>query len=436
MCDTLYASGAAARDKLPLFAKNSDRPPNEAQYLDWIPAREYRPGEPLKCTYLEIPQVERTAAVLLSRPFWMWGAEMGLNEHGVVIGNEAVFSKIPANKEPALLGMDLLRLGLERGQTALDALEVITALLEEFGQGGNCIQDGHLYYQNSFLIADPNQAWVLETVDRHWAAKQVDPIYSISNLLSLGESWDRSSPGLREFMLAKGLSNSETAINLAEDFSDLIYTTFSDGGRRCKRSRGLLENQQGELRIQNMAAILRDHTTHPDPRSGIAGADICMHASLGPIRVSQTTASLIASLDEDQPLVFATGTSAPCTGIFKPVWVDAPLSLPGPIPTNTSDRETLFWSHERLHREVMGNYPAKLASFRAERDALEEEFISGAIKLRKASREERQAYSENCFQRAAEATGSWLKKAQQIPDRPALIHSAAWKGFNKQAGMI
>ena len=219
MCDTLIAAHDATKYRSPIFAKNSDRPPNEAQFLDWIPAKTFSAGESLHCTYIEIPQVLQTNAVLLSRPFWMWGAEMGINQHGLAIGNEAVFSRVAANKEPALLGMDLLRLGLERASTAAAAVDVIVELLEEFGQGGNCVQDGHLYYHNSFLIADPLDSWVLETIDKHWFARQVNPLYSISNLLSLEENWDRSSEGLEEFILEKGVAKDREQINLAADLS-------------------------------------------------------------------------------------------------------------------------------------------------------------------------------------------------------------------------
>jgi len=109
MCDTLIACAEVTKNNTAIFAKNSDRPPNEAQHLIWLPAQSHSGGENVQCTYLEIPQVKDTNAVLLSKPFWMWGEEMGVNEHGLAIGNEAVFSMVPANKEPALLGMDLTK---------------------------------------------------------------------------------------------------------------------------------------------------------------------------------------------------------------------------------------------------------------------------------------------------------------------------------------
>ena len=89
----------------------------------------------VQCTYIRIPQVKHTHAVLLSKPFWMWGAEMGVNEHGLAIGNEAVFTKIPYQKSDALTGMDLLRLALERAATASQAVTTITDLIETLWAG-------------------------------------------------------------------------------------------------------------------------------------------------------------------------------------------------------------------------------------------------------------------------------------------------------------
>lgn len=67
------------------------------------------------------------------------------------------------------------RLGLERGATAKEALDVIVALLEEHGQGGNYYEDGNSChtFQSAFLIVDRNEAWILETSGKYWAAEKI-----------------------------------------------------------------------------------------------------------------------------------------------------------------------------------------------------------------------------------------------------------------------
>ena len=87
MCDTLYKKTQVGY----IFGKNSDRSPNEPNLTLFYPRRKTT-EKMLQCTYIEIPQVPETYATLLVQPSWMWGAK-GINEYGVIIGNEAVFTK-------------------------------------------------------------------------------------------------------------------------------------------------------------------------------------------------------------------------------------------------------------------------------------------------------------------------------------------------------
>ncbi len=63
MCDTVIVTAELTNDGVPLLGKNSDREPNEAQYVVRVPAAEHPPGARVQCTHLEIPQVEHTYAV-------------------------------------------------------------------------------------------------------------------------------------------------------------------------------------------------------------------------------------------------------------------------------------------------------------------------------------------------------------------------------------
>ena len=109
MCDTLCVLG----DDGTLFAKNSDRPVTEPQVVE--AHRRRGAGGRLRTQYLEHrrPRRRRHRAVAARRG--CGARSTALNEHGVAIGNEMVNTvDDPRLAPPALLGMDLVRLGLER----------------------------------------------------------------------------------------------------------------------------------------------------------------------------------------------------------------------------------------------------------------------------------------------------------------------------------
>jgi secernin len=436
MCDTLIATAETTRDGVAIFGKNSDREPNEAHQVVSFPAADHPAGDLVRCTYVEIPQARHTHAILLAKPFWIWGAEMGANEHGLVIGNEALFTKVPYART-GLLGMDLLRLALERAATAREGVQVITELLAGPGQGGNHGLAHETYYHNSYILADPHEAWVLETAGPHWAAKRIRGVYSISNGITIGRDWDLASPALVSFAVAQGWCRNESDFDFARCYSDFLYTRFSDCRKRRARSMELLSSQLGRITVETVMNALRDHGQADGSQraadESLAGADICMHAGFGPIRVSQTTGSMVSHLDEKSPLHFVTATAAPCTSIFKPVWVDAPLPELGPSPRATFDAATLFWRHEVLHRSTLRDHDTLVDLFGPERDALEREFVTEAFAARAKPAAARAEVAAGCFLRADQAEAGWLELVRRAPSDESWHHSAAWAGFNRQA---
>jgi len=437
MCDTLVALGNATADGSVIFAKNSDREPNEAHHIIIEPAAVHSPGSMVQCTYIQIPQVERTNAVLLAKPFWIWGTEMGANEHGVVIGNEAVFTRVPYDQKPGLIGMDFIRLALERCNSAYDALQTIIQLLKEYGQGGNCGFKHKMFYHNSFILADRKEAWVLETAGKVWAAEKVGSIRSISNALTIGDHWDMASDDLVSYAIDRKWCRSKQNFHFARCYSDSLYTPLANGRERQSCSMRLLQESAGKITPQTMMAFLRTHDPRGrdwNPDEGITGSHICMHAGFGPVRNSQSVGSLVAHIQADSAVHWVTGTSAPCTSVFKPIWLDAGYPLNEPAPEGTFDRQTLYWRHEEFHREVLKNFSERLQIFCSEREKLEGEFIKQAQNLHLYSVGDRRAFSQKCFSEAENARHIWLEEIKSIqPRRLRPLYSIAWHGFNRDA---
>ena len=144
---------------------------------------------------------------------------------------------------------------------------------------------------------------------------------------------------------------------------------------------------------------------------------------------------MIAHLTPTAQTHFLTGTAAPCTSVFKPVWIDAGLPDTGPEPAGTYDEASLFWRHEVLHRATLRDYGRRIRFYAGERDELEREFIGEALACSGAAAAERAAFSAQCFAQADEAERRWwerVSRAMHLSDMGPL-YAAAWRRFNREA---
>jgi secernin len=441
MCDTMLAPPSHTIERSMLFAKNSDRQRNEAQAVEYWPGREHEPGAQLACTYITIPQARRTYSVLLCRPFWAWGAEMGANEHGVVIGNEAVHARSPACERNELPGMDLVRLGLERAASAAAAVDLMTALLCEYGAGGNC---GHLtpaYFNNGFIVADAKEAFVLEMVEREWLVERVRHPRAISNSYSIGREVERFSAGLPALLQKHGWTSDPTP-HYAEAIANPNREHIGHARARRARSTSLLQSCAEHITLASMIGVLRDHCTavglpdrewHPDQGGTLT---LCMHAC-GADRYAQTAGSMVSEVYEAYAVHWVTATAAPCLSIFKPVVLGVPLPAHGPPPAASFDAHALWWRHELLHRAaVLGDFAGLLADIRDERDALEADFRARVhAVLRGGSVAERAQVIAQCWKEAQHMEDRWYSRIETAQSPRAGDFVAAWEEMNRLAGL-
>lgn len=362
VCDTVVVVPEAG----PVwFAKNSDREPSEAQFL------ECHDGSAVEGAPEGLPKASGGPRALLSRPAWMWGCEMGVNEHGLAIGNEAVFTRIPVPKA-GYTGMDFQRVALTACRTADDALDQLIELTESFTQGGPM---GHRHrsfrYHSSFLIADPKTAWVFETAGNFWAAKRVRGVATISNALTIEDDFDRVHTGAYKLSRDRGWISSAESFSFARAFSNRAMSTLAGARiRRACTSRSLAGAL--EHRARDFIRALTDHGAH-EPGKGLRSESPCAHASWLPTRTSaQTTSSIIARLDASGPAVWGTGTSSPCLSVFKPVPFDPELLPPRPVADARFDERELWWVHEQLHRACLADYHGRRVTFAEDRERLQD----------------------------------------------------------------
>lgn len=411
-----------------LFGKNSDRPEWECQPVVLNDHAEHSSDEMLDLAYCEVPQVRETYKTVGTAPYWCWGYELGVNEHDVAIGNEGLFTAAlrenlaeEAEPERGIIGMELVRLGLERARTAGEAVDVIGNLLEEYGQFGSAIADNtdeEGAYDNSYLVTDPDETWVLETAGRVWTARCVKAgSESISNELTTRDNWDRGSGDVEAHAIERGWwPDDADQFDFAEAYSD-HETPLQVSNIRYRRTQELLERltQNGEFDDMDMRRILRDHYEDSflgDPKFNAALPDfltICMHSSPADFTWGNTVSSAVFELptkaDGITTLWWTPGP--PCVGAYIPIYPiseDVPdvLSRGGtvgrsasPPPSTAKDEfstDSYWWRFKRLLEVAKGdehgrNFTENQRTVRRRFDALETEFRAEADSIESEARE-------------------------------------------------
>lgn len=313
MCDTVVAFKRGA-NKHSFFAKNSDRDTGELQtvYVSMNPNDEFSSKpyiEPvnkyLKSSFKKLEKIFNKYSnhykAVISRPTWIWGAEMGVNEFGLAIGNEAVFSKEKV-EEDGLLGMDILRLALHNNKTADEALDFIISLIQNYNQGGDEGYSKTLKYHNSFLIKDFTKAYLLETSSKHWAVKKIESSAAISNAYSIKDNFDyvdEDSKNIKDFK-AK--------------YENKLFTFFTKGNIRQKFLATYLSNTS--LNLISMKNLLRSHM-NPSNKIKRGMSSICIHP--GYFIKTETTSSMIVDYIHNKFIIWFTGAPHPCVSLFKPL---------------------------------------------------------------------------------------------------------------------
>jgi secernin len=325
--DMVVALGRATADGHTLFGQNGSGPTGRCQPLRLTRSRSFAAGERLRTQYLELPQARQAHTVLGSQPNGCWGYDHGINEHQVAVGCVPLRATLTC-PGPGLLGTDL-----ERGHTALQAVDMLTGLIERHGQGAFSGCPAEVEHDNAFLIADPVEAYVVEAAGSHWVSQEIREVRAVGNARIVRQDWSRISQGLATHAIGQGWwpadgSKLDFAGALLED-----RHVQASALRRWGRTTLFLQEQNGHIDLAFLRRLLTDHDNEDADELDVGGAKddslaVCRHGT-GP-NSPATIASFIGPLaaDAQRPAMAWCAFGAPCLSVYFPVFLDGELPQP------------------------------------------------------------------------------------------------------------
>lgn len=403
-----------------------------------------------------LAQVAETWAFLWSENPGIEFSDGYLNEWGVAVVSDGCptredsYDTLVARGEirQGGIGYMLRRLVAERARSAREGVELGGRLVEQFGY----VQSGRTY-----VIADPNEAWLLEVVcGRRWVAQRVpdDAVVVLPNVHIIDEvdlADDKNflgSPDLVEYAVRRGWFDPEAG----EAFNFRRVYTGSPGvppdPRRLRGRQlvaGLAEPEPADrplkfgikpaekMTVAAVVAILRD----------TGGArPLCT-----PTTQEGAVFQLRSRLPREIGCIYWRTTAAPCTSVllpwylgitetppefFRPVEIDEHVSLEHhfrpPQGTFDPDPRLAWWTFKSLQDAVLEDAPNRIGVARAAWDTLEKRLLEEqpaveqeALQLWQTDRDAaRRLLTEYCTGVAGRA----VDEARILTERLAGAHAA------------
>jgi hypothetical protein len=363
--DIVVAIGRATVDGHTLFRHCSRPPSRQWHTLRHTLGRKHSADEKLQTQFLELPQSRQTYTVLGGQPEGQWGYDFGINECQLAAGRVALRPTL-ASPGPCLLGTDLVRLVLERCHTAMQAVDLLTGLIQRFGQGAFPSCPAHLANDNAFVLADPEEAYAIEAAGSHWVYQEIHEVRAVSNVRVVRQDWDRISSGLADQAIDNGW--------------------WPADGRKLDFAGALLEdhyNQSSALRRWGCAALsLQEQNGHIDTEF--------MRRLATDDDEESCTASFIGRLTAGtgQPAMAWCAFGEPSVRVYMPMFLDGELPLAfsaaGHEPAVAHFQVRVQRLGAQVRRTLAPSAPVRdaLARLQARFELEADEFLAEAIGLK------------------------------------------------------
>jgi dipeptidase len=452
-CYAVIVGRAASADGSVLVGHNEQNDGRRILNFRRIPGQRFPEGAVVRLRRGgQLPQVRQTAGFFWSESPGLEFSDAYLNEYGVAVvsdgcpSREDDYQTLVARGEilQGGIGYMLRRLVAQRARTARERVELAGKLVEQFG---------YVDFGRTYVIADPQEAWLLAVVrGRRWVAWRVpdDKVVVLPNIYIIGEvdlkdgENYRASPDLIDYAARRGWFNPQGA----KPFN--FRKVYRQDGSDAPDLRGW----RGRLLVSGRREFwpLKEEPppgTRPREKMTVAAVAAILRDTAGPGRTLSTPETqegavmqLRAGMPKEIGCVYWRTSGEPSMGVLLPWYVgitETPASYCRPVDLETHlslehhfrpprgtfdyDPKLAWWTFKGLQDLVRADYQDRIKVVRPVWAAFEQRVFQDqpavekkALELWEGDRDAARAYlTECCAKLAAQARQEAERLSRTFP---------------------